>query len=316
MTALQAHRLADAAAQGFSESALRSRSADMAPGALAIAQRHDPYALADPRDHQADMFAARLQQTGPSSGPVSGFAPPAGRFSPPAQPFRTVSALSGAREMECLTQAVYYEARGETAAGQAAVAQVVLNRVRHPGFPKSVCGVVFQGAQVGHACQFSFACDGSLYRTRETTAWRRAQSVAARALAGFVMAEVGNATHFHAARIGPQWDSMVRVAQVGLHVFYRFGGRGGAPGSFRQIYRPDAQPQAIYASLIPVVETPRFLAADAGAAKDSPRSADAPADGAKGSDAKPAPAKAPETGAEPVSGPAPAKAAQAAVSAS
>lgn len=125
-------------------------------------------------------------------------------------------------ELDCLTQAVYFEARGETADGQAAVAQVVLNRVRHPAFPKTVCGVVYQGVR-NRGCQFSFACDGSVRRGRETSAWNRAHRVAARALAGAVMPEVGAATHFHAVRVAPAWGpGMKRVAQVGLHVFYRF----------------------------------------------------------------------------------------------
>lgn len=133
-------------------------------------------------------------------------------------------------DLECLTQAVYYEARGESARGQAAVAQVVLNRVKHPAFPKSVCGVVFQGA--GRAgCQFSFACDGSMRRRREPGAWEAARDVATRALAGAIRAEVGSATHFHTTHVSPIWaPHMARVTQVGLHVFYKFSPRrkGGA----------------------------------------------------------------------------------------
>lgn len=132
------------------------------------------------------------------------------------------------KELECLTQAVYYEARGETAAGQAAVAQVVMNRVRHPGFPKSICGVVYQGAG-RPGCQFSFTCNGALGRGHEAGAWKRARTVAVRALSGFVMAEVGAATHFHAVAVSPDWGrSLTRVAKVGLHVFYRAGGHGAA----------------------------------------------------------------------------------------
>ena len=112
---------------------------------------------------------------------------------PALSTFQLSGALDQSRELECLTQAVYFEARGETPAGQAAVAQVVLNRVRHPAFPKSVCAVVFQGAG-RHGCQFSFACDGSTQRGREAGAWRRAQTIASRALDGFVMAEVGRAS--------------------------------------------------------------------------------------------------------------------------
>jgi spore germination cell wall hydrolase CwlJ-like protein len=131
-----------------------------------------------------------------------------------------------ARDVQCLTEAVYYEARGESAAGQAAVAQVILNRVRHPSYPKTVCGVVYQRAR--SSCQFSFACDGAMSRRHERGAWNRAHAIATRALSGFVMSEVGAATHFHATRVAPNWGpGLLRVSEVGLHVFYRLG--RGAP---------------------------------------------------------------------------------------
>jgi len=124
-------------------------------------------------------------------------------------------------DLECMTDAVYYEARGESLRGQAAVAQVVMNRVNHPAFPKSVCGVVFQGASRS-GCQFSFACDGSMKLTRETDAWARAHLVARRALAGMSGANIGRATHFHTTAVSPIWaSSMQRVTQVGTHVFYK-----------------------------------------------------------------------------------------------
>ncbi len=124
-----------------------------------------------------------------------------------------------ARALDCLAAAVYYEARGESPAGQAAVAQVVLNRARKAGFPKSVCGVIYQGAG-GPGCQFSFVCGGAMARPREPSAWARARGVAARALSGYVMSAVGEATSFHAARLGSGPDRhMTRVAQVGGHVF-------------------------------------------------------------------------------------------------
>ena len=125
-------------------------------------------------------------------------------------------------DLECLTDAVYYEARGESVRGQAAVAQVVLNRVQHPSYPKSVCGVVFQGAS-HRGCQFSFACDGSMRHGREVLAWNRARGVAARVLAGNVSGYVGAATHYHTTAVSPFWaPQMLRVATVGVHVFYRF----------------------------------------------------------------------------------------------
>ncbi|MFL5295548.1 MAG: cell wall hydrolase [Phenylobacterium sp.] len=131
------------------------------------------------------------------------------------------SAVKAKRDLECLTDAVYFEARGETPRGQAAVAQVVLNRLANPNFPKTVCGVVFQGAR-HPGCQFSFACDGSMHRGLEMAAWDRARRVAEQALAGVRSASIGNATHFHTVDVQPYWGpSMLRVAQVGLHIFYR-----------------------------------------------------------------------------------------------
>jgi hypothetical protein len=112
--------------------------------------------------------------------------------------------------------------------------------VRHPSFPKSICGVVFQGAST-RGCQFSFACDGSMRSPRERGAWNRAQKVAARALSGAVMTEVGAATHFHTTGVAPGWGPrLLRVAQVGMHVFYRFGGRSGAPDAFSRTPRPSS----------------------------------------------------------------------------
>ncbi len=152
----------------------------------------------------------------------------------PARPFQIPGGLDNApRDVDCLTAAVYYEARGESPDGQAAVAQVVLNRVRHPAFPKSVCGVVFQGVHSGSGCQFSFACNGAMTRPREPDAWARAQNIATHALTGGVMAAVGNATNFHAARVGLSWGGgMVRVARIGMHIFYRLSGYAGDPDMF------------------------------------------------------------------------------------
>jgi hypothetical protein len=166
----------------------------------------------------------------------------------PAKPFSLPGgAQNSVRDVDCLTAAVYYEARGETAAGQAAVAQVVLNRVRHPAFPKTVCGVVYQGVHTGNGCQFSFACNGAVDRPHEAAAWRRSQEVAMHALAGGVMTAVGDATNFHALSAGSGVGrGMVRVAQIGLQVFYRFSGYAGSPARFNgqaQRSTDDAQPQ-------------------------------------------------------------------------
>ena len=126
------------------------------------------------------------------------------------------------QSLECLTQAVYYEARNQSADGQRAVAQVVLNRVRHPSYPNNVCGVVFQGSERVTGCQFSFTCDGSMYNAIEPAAWDRAQQIARSALAGSVYRPVGLALNYHASYVRPYWaPSLRQQAVVGDHVFYR-----------------------------------------------------------------------------------------------
>src|SRR5687767_10604002 len=139
------------------------------------------------------------------------------------------------RALECLTAAVYYEAAIEPTEGQRAVAQVVLNRVRHPAYPRSVCGVVFQGSERTTGCQFTFTCDGSLRRTPSASGWARARKVAEEALAGKVYAPVGWATHYHTNWVVPYWSSsLVKSANVGTHIFYRWTGGWGRPGAFRR----------------------------------------------------------------------------------
>ncbi|HEY2050016.1 MAG TPA: cell wall hydrolase [Caulobacteraceae bacterium] len=123
------------------------------------------------------------------------------------------------RDLDCLSQAVYYEARGESAAGQAAVAQVVLNRAHDPAYPKSVCAVVYQPASSG-GCQFTFVCDGAMARPLEPLAWRRAREVASRALQGYVMRAVGRALNFHAADASADAKAGTTVARLGNHVFF------------------------------------------------------------------------------------------------
>lgn len=158
---------------------------------------------------------------------------------PSAEPFllRVANPNDEARALECLTQAVYYEAAWESRPGQEAVAQVVLNRVRHPVFPKSVCGVVYQGSERRTGCQFSFTCDGSLKRVPNPQAWLRARDVAARALNGYVMEGVGGATHYHADYVFPYWGpSLTKLTQLGAHIFYRFPGKAGGQGAFIQAH--------------------------------------------------------------------------------
>lgn len=142
-----------------------------------------------------------------------------------------------ARATECMTAAIYYEARSEPVEGQRAVAQVVLNRVRDRAFPNSVCGVVYQGSERSTGCQFSFTCDGSLYRQRDTAAWERARTLAVAALSGDTDPAVGSATHYHATSIFPWWaPSLRRIGVIGHHAFYRWAAPLERALSFRQRY--------------------------------------------------------------------------------
>ena len=158
---------------------------------------------------------------------------------PAAVPFAAAGADAGARAraLECLTSAVYYEAGQESTDGQRAVAQVVLNRVRHAAFPASVCGVVYQGSTRPTGCQFTFTCDGSLARQPMAASWARARQVAEAALAGAVYGPAGYATHYHANYVVPYWaSSLAKNAVVGAHIFYRWAGGWGRPPAFTKRY--------------------------------------------------------------------------------
>jgi spore germination cell wall hydrolase CwlJ-like protein len=156
---------------------------------------------------------------------------PAGKF------VLKVPADDADRALTCLTQAVYYEAAGEGSDGGRAVAQVVLNRMRHPGYPASVCGVVYQGSERATGCQFTFTCDGSLLRAPAAALWARSRKIAQDALAGKVFAPVGHATHYHADYVIPYWaDSLDKSVQIGRHIFYRLRGAYGDGSAFSQRY--------------------------------------------------------------------------------
>ena len=148
------------------------------------------------------------------------------------------SAVDRARALQCLSMAVYYEAASESYDGQRAVAQVVLNRVAHPAYPASVCGVVFQGSERTTGCQFTFTCDGSLVRQPARASWATAQSVALSALSGEVFAPVGTATHYHTHAVNPYWaPSLDLIGSIGTHRFYRWKGRAGQVDAFTMSYR-------------------------------------------------------------------------------
>ena len=163
-----------------------------------------------------------------------------------AKAFTLVSSNPGdfARALDCLTQAIYYEAAFEPIEGRRAVGQVVLNRMRHPAFPKTVCGVVFEGAS-RPGCQFSFACDGSLGRPPAPGAWREARQVAEAALRGAVMKGVGQATHYHTDYVAPYWaPKLTKITRIGAHIFYRWPGGWGEPAAFNGRYAGFEQPFA------------------------------------------------------------------------
>lgn len=159
-----------------------------------------------------------------------------------------------ATEQRCLAEALYYEARGEGAAGQMAVAEVVVRRSKTSGYPRSICGVVYQGNPGGTtACQFSWACNGDMRRGREAGAWSRARQLASRIGNGKLA--LGNTTQralfFHATSVRPHWPGLVRTAQIGRHVFYarnpRWRGMGAAGRRIRSraiaVHDVDATPK-------------------------------------------------------------------------
>lgn len=126
------------------------------------------------------------------------------------------------QDFVCLKEAIYHEARGETLYGQFAVAEVILNRVDSPQYPDSVCGVVHQNAHLRNACQFSYACNGRSRAMPDPQARMLAGRIADIMLSGAERELTGGATHFHATWISPSWSrTLVRTAQIGVHVFYR-----------------------------------------------------------------------------------------------
>jgi spore germination cell wall hydrolase CwlJ-like protein len=172
---------------------------------------------------------------------------------PAARPFNIYGdAASRARAVDCLAAAVYYEA-GDDAVGQQAVAQVIINRTRHPAFPKSICGVVFQGSERSTGCQFTFSCDGAILRYLPTaTAWERARYVARTALTGTVYKPVGHATHYHTDWVVPYWSaSLEKITEVHTHLFFRWAGWWGTPPAFNRAYTGVEPNIALMARLSP-----------------------------------------------------------------
>ena len=128
------------------------------------------------------------------------------------------------KDISCMAQAIYFEARGESYRGQVAVGQVVMNRLAHPIYPKDICDVVYQNQQMHNACQFSFACDGIPETIDDPTAWTQAKQIAEGVINGSLyLPDVGRATHYHATYVYPDWaPRLKRVTKIGHHVFYQF----------------------------------------------------------------------------------------------
>jgi len=228
------------AARSLTPDGLIRLEGGMGAGAMRLAARFDPAPHSNSWDRPHGWTALNLaaappfpfgQLTSLDAAQLNAVLPIDDADFAPAQPFfLRASGPERERAVLCMTQAIYYEAALEPTEGQQAVAQTVLNRVRHPDFPKSVCGVVYEGSQLPIGCQFSFTCDGSLARPPMEPYWSRAKTVALAALDGFVAQDIGSATHYHADYVFPRWGpQMVKIVQLGAHIFYRFPGPAGAP---------------------------------------------------------------------------------------
>ncbi|UZK66884.1 cell wall hydrolase [Sphingomonas sp. M1-B02] len=180
-----------------------------------------------------------LQEVAPDDAKaINGAVPFSTLPNPAARAFSLTGAVdSRARAIDCLAAAVYYEA-GDDAVGERAVAQVIVNRMRHPAFPKTICGVVFQGSERSTGCQFTFTCDGAMLRyTPSPAAWERAREIARMALTGSVYRPVGHATHYHTDWVVPYWSaSLEKISAVDTHLFFRWAGWWGTPPAFNRAY--------------------------------------------------------------------------------
>jgi len=274
---------------------------------LAIADRPDALAIGDvpaqrsgggdesaiPDDLPLETYLPQQKQAlGPVQALAQNYARTLTLFNPMPPPFIAggLSATDRTAAATCLATAIYYEANGEPPSGQRAVAQVVLNRVRNPHYPKTVCGVVYQGAERSTGCQFTFACDGSLARRPSAAGLARARAVADAALNGAVSPTAGQATHYHSVWIVPRWaGELAKVAIIGHHVFYRPPKPyGGYPTPDRPaidpapIARTSPEPATLlvdadsYPTPVPRATTPATIA-PIGASESPPQNASPPA---------------------------------------
>ncbi|WP_425487171.1 cell wall hydrolase [Nitratireductor arenosus] len=184
------------------------------------------YAPPEPDYAKKSPFASLLGEEEKEKG--GRFIPPVAKGDHPWMRRPLPASVFSKAEQKCLAVGIYFEARGESLKGQAAVAQVILNRVRNPTYPNSVCGVVYQNDNWRNRCQFSFACDGIRDRIASPDHWRTAQDIAMAVTAGKIfIPEVGSSTHYHATYVAPRWArAMKKMKKIGLHVFYRTYGGG------------------------------------------------------------------------------------------
>lgn len=183
------------------------------------------YAPAEPDYAKASPFEALLQDEDPNDGR---FIPPLAKGDHAWMQNPLPASVFSKPEQACLANGIYFEARGESLRGQAAVAQVILNRVRNPAYPNSICGVVYQNDGWFNRCQFSFACDGKKDRVTSPAHYKTAQDVAMAVTAGKIfIPEVGSSTHYYANYVNPGWArAMKKMTKIGLHIFYRTYGGG------------------------------------------------------------------------------------------
>ena len=183
------------------------------------------YAPSQPDYASISPFEALLKDETPSDGR---FIPPVGKGDHAWMQTPLPPGVFSRKEQACLANAIYFEARSESLRGQAAVAQVVLNRVRNPAYPDTICGVVYQNSDWRNACQFSFACDGKKDVVTEPSHYKTAQDIAMAVTAGKIfLPEVGSSTHYYANYVSPSWArSMHKMVKIGLHIFYRTYGGG------------------------------------------------------------------------------------------
>lgn len=136
---------------------------------------------------------------------------------------------SGGAQWQCLTEALYFEARGESLKGQFAVAEVILNRVDSPDYPDSICGVVNQGTGRKYACQFSYTCDGLSDKVHDRRSWSKLGRIAEVMIEDGPRELTGGATHYHTTAVNPSWAGRIpRTAAIGAHLFYREATRTAA----------------------------------------------------------------------------------------